>query len=262
MVLNWSTEKKKNQLTNKMLETFFRLVMMWRSDLGWLVVVFIYSWRPVWRQFFCFLGGFFAFDEFFSALSLNNFYLGKFEPPIFHPNVYPSGTVCLSILEEDKDWRPAITIKQVRRRGDGKLKPRSGALTPRLPLFPDPSGHPGAAERAEHPGPSTSRGLHHLLVSRWGLLWLAHRRESRGLWSEGSFYQSVTIRRLETEGNKPSVCSSRCRKIHLFFWFCVSVRTGWTTRSGYGHRPRSLPPHRAADTPWTESGHKDEAVSR
>lgn len=38
---------------------------------------------------------------------------GKFEPPIFHPNVYPSGTVCLSILEEDKDWRPAITIKQV-----------------------------------------------------------------------------------------------------------------------------------------------------
>jgi hypothetical protein len=28
---------------------------------------------------------------------------GKFEPPLFHPNVYPSGTVCLSILEEDKD---------------------------------------------------------------------------------------------------------------------------------------------------------------
>ena len=37
----------------------------------------------------------------------------KFEPPLFHPNVYPSGTVCLSILDEDKDWRPAITIKQV-----------------------------------------------------------------------------------------------------------------------------------------------------
>lgn len=42
---------------------------------------------------------------------------GKFEPPLFHPNVYPSGTVCLSILEEDKDWRPAITIKQVRHAG-------------------------------------------------------------------------------------------------------------------------------------------------
>ncbi|KAG3278427.1 UBE2I, partial [Ictidomys tridecemlineatus] len=31
----------------------------------------------------------------------------KSEPPLFHPNVYPSGTVCLSILE------PAITIKQI-----------------------------------------------------------------------------------------------------------------------------------------------------
>lgn len=37
----------------------------------------------------------------------------KFEPPLFHPNIYPSGTVCLSLLDEEKDWRPAITIKQV-----------------------------------------------------------------------------------------------------------------------------------------------------
>lgn len=36
-----------------------------------------------------------------------------FTPPLFHPNVYPSGTVCLSILDEDKDWRPSITIKQI-----------------------------------------------------------------------------------------------------------------------------------------------------
>ena len=41
------------------------------------------------------------------------FLVGKFEPPLFHPNVYPSGTVCLSLLDEDKDWRPAVTIKQV-----------------------------------------------------------------------------------------------------------------------------------------------------
>ena len=39
--------------------------------------------------------------------------VGKFDPPIFHPNVYPSGTVCLSLLDEDKDWRPAVTVKQV-----------------------------------------------------------------------------------------------------------------------------------------------------
>lgn len=37
----------------------------------------------------------------------------RFEPPLFHPNIYPSGTVCLSLLDEEKDWRPAITIKQV-----------------------------------------------------------------------------------------------------------------------------------------------------
>ena len=37
----------------------------------------------------------------------------KFTPPLFHPNVYPSGTVCLSILNEEEGWRPAITIKQL-----------------------------------------------------------------------------------------------------------------------------------------------------
>ncbi|CAM9664645.1 unnamed protein product [Heterosigma akashiwo] len=37
----------------------------------------------------------------------------KFVPPLFHPNVYPSGTVCLSILNEEEDWRPAITIKEM-----------------------------------------------------------------------------------------------------------------------------------------------------
>jgi len=37
----------------------------------------------------------------------------KFEPPLFHPNVYPSGTVCLSLLDEEKDWKPAVTVKQI-----------------------------------------------------------------------------------------------------------------------------------------------------
>ncbi len=40
-------------------------------------------------------------------------FLGKFVPPLFHPNVYPSGTVCLSILNEEEGWKPAITIKQI-----------------------------------------------------------------------------------------------------------------------------------------------------
>ncbi|CAH6721218.1 SUMO-conjugating enzyme Ubc9p [[Candida] jaroonii] len=37
----------------------------------------------------------------------------KFPENFYHPNVYPSGTVCLSILNEEQDWRPAITIKDI-----------------------------------------------------------------------------------------------------------------------------------------------------
>lgn len=37
----------------------------------------------------------------------------RFTPPLFHPNVYPSGTVCLSILNEDEGWKPAITLKDI-----------------------------------------------------------------------------------------------------------------------------------------------------
>ncbi|TYK00890.1 SUMO-conjugating enzyme SCE1 [Cucumis melo var. makuwa] len=37
----------------------------------------------------------------------------RFPQGFFHPNVYPSGTVCLSILNEDSGWRPAITVKQI-----------------------------------------------------------------------------------------------------------------------------------------------------
>ncbi|KAK9474096.1 ubiquitin-conjugating enzyme/RWD-like protein [Dipodascopsis tothii] len=37
----------------------------------------------------------------------------QFPAGFWHPNVYPSGTVCLSILNESEDWRPAITLKQI-----------------------------------------------------------------------------------------------------------------------------------------------------
>jgi ubiquitin-conjugating enzyme E2 I len=37
----------------------------------------------------------------------------QFQPVLFHPNIYPSGSVCLSILDVDKDWRPSLTIPQV-----------------------------------------------------------------------------------------------------------------------------------------------------
>lgn len=35
----------------------------------------------------------------------------RFVPVILHPNVYPSGKVCLSILMHD--WKPVLTVKQV-----------------------------------------------------------------------------------------------------------------------------------------------------
>ncbi|KAK9463921.1 ubiquitin-conjugating enzyme/RWD-like protein [Lipomyces oligophaga] len=37
----------------------------------------------------------------------------RFAAGFWHPNVYPSGTVCLSILNEEESWKPAITIKQI-----------------------------------------------------------------------------------------------------------------------------------------------------
>jgi len=40
-------------------------------------------------------------------------FLGQFTPPLPHPNIYPSGTVCLSILNEEEDWKSSITIKQI-----------------------------------------------------------------------------------------------------------------------------------------------------
>jgi hypothetical protein len=33
--------------------------------------------------------------------------------PLFHPNVYPSGKICLSILDADKGWKPSLTIKHL-----------------------------------------------------------------------------------------------------------------------------------------------------
>ena len=36
-----------------------------------------------------------------------------FKPVLPHPNIYPSGTVCLSILNDEEDWKPHITVKQI-----------------------------------------------------------------------------------------------------------------------------------------------------
>ena len=36
-----------------------------------------------------------------------------FDPVLPHPNIYPSGTVCLSILNDEEDWKPNITVKTI-----------------------------------------------------------------------------------------------------------------------------------------------------
>ncbi|XP_032220657.1 SUMO-conjugating enzyme UBC9-B isoform X2 [Nematostella vectensis] len=36
-----------------------------------------------------------------------------FDPPILHPNVFTSGTVCLSLIDKNKDWKPQVTAQQV-----------------------------------------------------------------------------------------------------------------------------------------------------
>ncbi|CAM9195225.1 unnamed protein product [Ectocarpus sp. 8 AP-2014] len=37
----------------------------------------------------------------------------KFVPPLLHPNLYPSGTVDLRMLNEGEEWTPSTTIKQM-----------------------------------------------------------------------------------------------------------------------------------------------------
>eukprot|EP00271_Cylindrocystis_brebissonii_P023539 TRINITY_DN9811_c0_g1_i1.p1 TRINITY_DN9811_c0_g1~~TRINITY_DN9811_c0_g1_i1.p1 ORF type:complete len:161 (-),score=25.12 TRINITY_DN9811_c0_g1_i1:846-1328(-) len=58
-------------------------------------------------------GGFFPVTILFSEDYPSKPPKCKFPAGFFHPNIYPSGTVCLSILNEDSGWRPAITVKQI-----------------------------------------------------------------------------------------------------------------------------------------------------
>ncbi len=34
-------------------------------------------------------------------------------PPLFHPNVYPSGRVCLSLIDPAKGWQPTFSVLQI-----------------------------------------------------------------------------------------------------------------------------------------------------
>lgn len=63
---------------------------------------------------------------------------------------YPSGTVCLSILNEEKSWRPAITVKQARRTKPVRLiKGSESNLVLIASACTDLARYPGPARRAE-----------------------------------------------------------------------------------------------------------------
>ena len=37
----------------------------------------------------------------------------QFVPPLYHPNLFDNGEVCLSILKSEKDYKASITLSQL-----------------------------------------------------------------------------------------------------------------------------------------------------
>ncbi|PYH77609.1 UBC-like protein, partial [Aspergillus uvarum CBS 121591] len=38
---------------------------------------------------------------------------GQFNPPLFHPDVLPSGIVCLAILNSKESWSSVLSVKEI-----------------------------------------------------------------------------------------------------------------------------------------------------
>ena len=58
-------------------------------------------------------GGFYKLELVFTEEYPSKEPLAKFTPVLFHPNVYPSGRICLNILFAENRWQPTLTIKQI-----------------------------------------------------------------------------------------------------------------------------------------------------
>ncbi|KII63263.1 SUMO-conjugating enzyme UBC9-A [Thelohanellus kitauei] len=58
-------------------------------------------------------GGFYKLDMKFNDTYPSVPPICAFTPPIFHPNVFPNGSICLSTLRAGHHWKPSITIKQL-----------------------------------------------------------------------------------------------------------------------------------------------------
>jgi ubiquitin-conjugating enzyme E2 I len=58
-------------------------------------------------------GGFFPLLLQFPATYPSAPPVAKFVPPLPHVNVFPSGTICLSILHENEGWKPSMNLRQI-----------------------------------------------------------------------------------------------------------------------------------------------------
>ncbi|KAK9868104.1 hypothetical protein WJX84_005890 [Apatococcus fuscideae] len=61
----------------------------------------------------CWEGGLFPLDMTFTENYPTAPPCCYFPAKFYHPNVYPTGLVCLSILNAEKSWKPGMTVKQV-----------------------------------------------------------------------------------------------------------------------------------------------------
>lgn len=49
-----------------------------------------------------------------SLKNIQSFHLvASLKKKLFHPNIYPSGAVCLSIINEEEDWRTGLKVKDI-----------------------------------------------------------------------------------------------------------------------------------------------------
>ncbi|KII67429.1 SUMO-conjugating enzyme ubc9 [Thelohanellus kitauei] len=86
---------------------------VWEASIpGRVGVHLVVMSRPHWRES---ISKFHSCLMNFTLLVHLNVYklrlLGYFKPPIFHPNVYPNGTVCLKLLNDT--WNPTFTILSI-----------------------------------------------------------------------------------------------------------------------------------------------------
>ncbi|KAH8286717.1 hypothetical protein KR018_003033 [Drosophila ironensis] len=58
-------------------------------------------------------GGVYKFQLFFDNDYPNSIPKCQFQPPLFHPNVSVSGELCLTLIDQEKIWRPGTTVIKI-----------------------------------------------------------------------------------------------------------------------------------------------------